>query len=72
MTGQSTSRKPAGLARVLPIVDWLPRYQGGWLRPDLIAGFTVAALVVSKALGYAGIAVAFPNGSSRAVGFSFT
>ena len=56
MTGRSTARKPAGVARVLPIVDWLPRYQGSWLRPDLIAGVTVAALVVPKALGYASIA----------------
>ena len=30
--------------------------QRSWLRLDLIAGLTVAALVVPKALGYAGIA----------------
>ena len=40
----------------MPILGWLPRYQRDWLRPDLIAGLTVAALVVPKALGYAGIA----------------
>lgn len=56
MTGQSTASKSSGIARVLPILDWLPRYQGSWLRPDLIAGITVAALVVSEALGYASIA----------------
>jgi sulfate permease, SulP family len=44
------------IARVLPIAGWAPRYQRAWLRPDLIAGLTVAALVVPKALGYAGIA----------------
>ncbi len=45
-----------GLAKVLPILGWAPRYRRSWLRPDLIAGLTVAALVVPKALGYAGIA----------------
>jgi SulP family sulfate permease len=44
------------IGRVLPIVSWLPNYQRGWLRPDLIAGVTVSALVVPKALGYASIA----------------
>ncbi len=47
---------PSGLARFLPILSWVPRYQRTWLRPDLIAGITVAALVVPKSLGYAGIA----------------
>lgn len=45
-----------GLARVLPILDWLPRYRRESLRPDLVAGLAVAALVVPKSLGYAGIA----------------
>jgi SulP family sulfate permease len=35
---------------------WAPRYEREWLRADLIAGLTVTALVVPKALGYAGIA----------------
>jgi SulP family sulfate permease len=52
----STSNRPSGLARFLPILSWAPRYQRTWLRPDLIAGITVAALVVPKSLGYAGIA----------------
>ena len=45
-----------GLTRIFPILEWAPRYQKTWLRPDLIAGLTVAALVVPKSLGYAGIA----------------
>lgn len=48
--------KSSGIARFLPIVQWLPNYDRTWLRPDLIAGLTVAALVVPKSLGYAGIA----------------
>jgi SulP family sulfate permease len=55
--------KPTGLGRILPILLWAPKYQRGWLRPDLIAGVTVAALVVPKALGYASIAgVPIQNG----------
>src|SRR6185503_12535036 len=40
----------------VPIVGWIRSYQRGWLRGDLIAGVTVAALIVPKNLGYAGIA----------------
>jgi SulP family sulfate permease len=50
------SAPPKGLARFLPILAWVPRYQRSWLRGDLIAGLAVAALVVPKSLGYAGIA----------------
>jgi SulP family sulfate permease len=46
---------PSGIAKLVPIVGWLPRYNRKWLRPDLIAGVSVAALVVPKSLGYAGI-----------------
>ncbi len=55
-TEPATALSPGPLSRVLPFLQWAPRYQGAWLRPDLIAGITVAALVVPKSLGYAGIA----------------
>ena len=55
-TSQPRTQEPSGLARYVPILDWAPRYKQQWLRPDLIAGLTVAALVVPKSLGYAGIA----------------
>ena len=42
--------------RLLPIVGWLRTYDRKWLRGDLIAGIAVAALIVPKNLGYAGIA----------------
>lgn len=47
---------PTGIARYIPIFGWLPRYNRKLLRPDVIAGVTVAALVIPKSLGYAGIA----------------
>ena len=40
----------------MPIVGWIRDYDRRWLRGDLIAGFAVAALIVPKNLGYAGIA----------------
>ena len=42
--------------RWVPAVTWLPRYERGWLRGDLVAGAVVAALAVPQALGYASIA----------------
>jgi SulP family sulfate permease len=45
-----------GIAGFLPIASWLPKYNRAWFRSDVIAGLTVAALVVPKSLGYAGIA----------------
>ena len=42
--------------RFLPMVGWIRSYERRWLRGDLIAGVAVAALIVPKNLGYAGIA----------------
>jgi high affinity sulfate transporter 1 len=42
--------------RLFPILDWGRRYDRRWLRGDLIAGVAVAAMIVPKNLGYAGIA----------------
>jgi SulP family sulfate permease len=39
-----------------PIADWLFSYQKEWLRPDIIAGLTTAAVVIPKAMAYATIA----------------
>ena len=40
----------------MPITAWLPAYQRGWLRTDLIAGLAVWAMTIPQALAYAGIA----------------
>ena len=40
----------------LPISDWLLKYDKTWLRPDVIAGLTTAAVVIPKAMAYATIA----------------
>ncbi len=44
------------LGRLVPILGWLRSYDRRWLRADLIAGMTVAALIIPKNLGYAEIA----------------
>ena len=47
----------------VPIFKQLRSYKRSWLRCDLVAGVTVAALIVPKNLGYAGIAgVPLQNG----------
>ena len=49
--------------RLLPVIEWLPRYDRRWLRGDVVAGIAVTALIVPKNLGYAGIAgVPLQNG----------
>lgn len=40
----------------VPIADWLVGYQKDWLRPDVLAGLTTAAVVIPKAMAYATIA----------------
>jgi len=40
----------------LPHDNWLKEYRRDWLRPDVIAGLTTAAVVIPKAMAYATIA----------------
>jgi sulfate permease, SulP family len=49
------SRAPTA-SSLVPILGWIRSYDRRWLRGDLVAGITVAALIVPKNLGYAGIA----------------
>ena len=48
--------KKSTIQRYLPIVDWLPRYDWGGIRYDVLAALTVWALLVPEAMAYAGIA----------------
>jgi MFS superfamily sulfate permease-like transporter len=38
------------MSRYLPILFWLPNYSSGWLRSDLVAGLTTAALAIDMAI----------------------
>lgn len=51
-----TDPQSKSLTRYLPILTWLPSYQRAWLRPDLIAGLTVVALLIPEGMAYAQIA----------------
>src|SRR6476620_10923303 len=42
--------------RFLPILNWLPSYERGWLRGDIMAGLTVLALLIPEGMAYAEIA----------------
>jgi high affinity sulfate transporter 1 len=47
---------PHGIKKYLPILGWLPGYPSKWLRQDLVAGLTTAAVVIPQAMAYATIA----------------
>jgi anti-anti-sigma factor len=38
------------------VLEWLAGYRKEWLRPDVMAGLTIAAVVIPKAMAYATIA----------------
>ena len=40
----------------LPILEWAVGYRKDWIRLDVVAGLTAAAVVIPKALAYATIA----------------
>ncbi len=41
---------------IIPMLGWLADYKPDWLRPDVIAGLTTAAVVIPKAMAYATVA----------------
>ena len=47
---------PSGLRRFVPAVGWLPRYDRGNLRFDVVAGATIWGLLVPEVMAYAGLA----------------
>jgi SulP family sulfate permease len=47
---------PMRLARYLPVLRWLPRYERSWLSRDAIASVSIWALLVPQALAYSSIA----------------
>ncbi len=48
---------PTTMQRWFPIGDWLPRYQwGAYLKADLIAAISVAALLIPESMGYSSVA----------------
>ena len=53
---QPPGHRENALARRIPILGWLPRYDRHNLSGDIVAGATVAAIVVPEGVAYAGLA----------------
>lgn len=49
------------LRRYVPILEWLPKYQRRWLRPDAIAAVVVWAVLIPQAIAYASLAGLTPE-----------
>jgi len=52
----STSLQATGFRKFIPALGWLPAYRSAWLRNDLLAGLTTAAVVIPQAMAYAAMA----------------
>ena len=55
--------------KLIPISDWLSRYDRSFLRGDVIAGIALAGLLVPEAMGYAEIAGLPPQAGLYATAF---
>lgn len=51
----------SGVANLLPGLGVLRHYQRGWLRPDLVGGLTVGAMLVPQSMAYAELAGLAPE-----------
>ncbi|MBB1241982.1 sulfate permease [Streptomyces durbertensis] len=59
MSGRRTGypqQRHTGPARLLPLLGWLPDYSRAVLRHDLVAGLTVAVMLVPQSMAYATLA----------------
>src|SRR3954452_22084553 len=50
------SNLESNLAKLFPPANWLGAYRAAWLRPDVIAGVTLAAYAIPVSLAYAALA----------------
>ena len=56
MSEQLETLDDTGWVRLVPACGWLQSYDRTWLREDIVAGLTAAAVVVPQAMAYAAIA----------------
>jgi hypothetical protein len=49
----------------LPILDWMPSHRKQWLRPDVIAGLTVVALLIPEEMSDDQLAGTYRSGVTR-------
>jgi MFS superfamily sulfate permease-like transporter len=50
------TKSSQGIRRFIPILGWLPGYPSEWLRLDLVAGLSTAAVLIPQSMAYATIA----------------
>jgi SulP family sulfate permease len=62
----SAATRPASLA----VLEWLPKYRAEWVRPDLVAGLTLAAYLLPAGIGDASLAGLPPEAGLYACLFS--
>ncbi|EEF27086.1 sulfate transporter, putative [Ricinus communis] len=55
-TAMAVGQHAWSLRNRVPSIGWLKNYRREWLRPDIVAGLTAAAVVIPKAMAYATIA----------------
>ncbi|TFK26439.1 high affinity sulfate permease [Coprinopsis marcescibilis] len=61
LKGNPTNAVQTYLISLFPIIQWLPRYNFGWLSGDLIAGITVGMVVIPQGMSYAQLAGLTPE-----------
>ena len=42
--------------QLIPMLQWLPKYKGNWIKWDMIAGITLASFVLPESMAYATLA----------------
>ena len=57
----STLNSALGWRSLFPPLQWLSGYQSGWLKPDIIAGITLAAYAIPVSMAYASLAGLSPQ-----------
>lgn len=51
MTAAAQAGRPSkSIKSYLPVLEWLPKYQAAWLRPDLLVGLTIVALLLLEGM----------------------
>jgi len=56
MTDASGSKKDKDLARFLPVLTWLPKYEKPWFRNDLFAAITITAFSIPNLMAFSQLA----------------
>ncbi len=56
MTDKSGPKKDRDLARFLPVLTWLPKYEKPWFRNDLFAAITITAFSIPNLMAFSQLA----------------